>query len=161
MKFFKLKELSTLNNSNLFQKRNFSDLALLILFSIYLILGLRIPVPVANIIDSIPGKITIGFAVIALFICAHPVVAILSLFVAFDLLRRASLASGKSAIANYSPSEINKAAQLTAFNQFPYTLEQQMVKEMAPIPQSGNALSNATYKPMLEKQHHAASILRT
>ncbi len=138
-----------------------SDLALLILFTVYLVLGRRIPLVIAQVIDSIPGKLLVAAIVIVLFQTAHPIVAILSIFVAFDLFRRSSLATGNESMVRYSPSEANKSEQLSAFNQFPYTLEQQMVKEMAPIPQSGNALGNATYKPMLEKQHQAASILRT
>jgi hypothetical protein len=98
--------------------------------------------------------------VIALFTCAHPVVAIVSIFVAFDLLRRSSLASGLDAMTQFSPSEENKFSQMTAFNQFPYTLEQEVVKNMAPLASNAGSLLAASYKPMLEQQHQAASVFR-
>ena len=48
--------------------------------------------------------------------------------------------------------------QFTAFNQFPYTLEQEVVKKMAPIVQSGSVLKKASYKPMLEDLYGASPV---
>ena len=96
--------------------------------------------------------------IISLFIYANPIVAVLSLLVAFDLIRRSSLTTGIDALARYAPTEQHKMSQFTAFNQFPYTLEQEVVKKMAPILQGGYTMSKATYKPVLEQQHDAALI---
>jgi hypothetical protein len=49
-------------------------------------------------------------------------------------------------------------SQFTAFNQYPYTLEQEVVKKMAPIVQSGSSLSKASYMPTLENLHDASTI---
>ena len=146
--------------TTLFQKKHWCDLALLIVFAIYLILGLRIPYAIASLIDSIPGKILVICVIIGLFKCAHPIVAIVSLFVAFDILRRSALSSGFDAMTQFSPSEQNKYSHMTAFNQFPYTLEQEVVKTMAPLATSAGSLFPASYKPMLEQQHQAAPITK-
>ena len=144
--------------SELFKKENMSQLALAILFIIYLIMGYKTPEPVANVVDTLVGKIVILITVVALFMHANPILAVLSLFVAFDLMRRSSEETGIDALKKYLPTEEKKSSQFTAFNQFPYTLEQEVVKKMAPIVQSGSSLSKPSYKPLLENLHDASAI---
>ena len=144
--------------SELFKKENMNQLALAILFIIYLIMGYKTPEPVANVVDTLVGKIVILITVVALFMHANPILAVLSLFVAFDLMRRSSEETGIDALKKYLPTEEKKSSQFTAFNQFPYTLEQEVVKKMAPIVQSGSSLSKPSYKPLLENLHDASTI---
>lgn len=144
--------------SSLFKKEHMSELVLVIFFIIYLILGLKTPEPIANLIDTLVGKITILIIVLYLFMNANPILAVLSLFVAFDLIRRSSLATGIDALKKYAPSEEKKMTQFTAYNQFPYTLEQEVVAKMAPISKAGFSLTQASYKPLLENLYDAASI---
>jgi hypothetical protein len=144
--------------SSLLKKQNMGELILIIVFIIYLIMGYKTPEPIANIIDTLAGKIVIFIVVIYLFMNSHPILAILSLFVAFDLIRRSSLATGIDALNRYAPSEEKKQSQFTAFNQFPYTLEQEVVKKMAPIIQSGSSISQPSYKPLLDNIHDASPL---
>ena len=144
--------------SSLFKKEHMSELVLVIFFIIYLILGLKTPEPIANLIDTLVGKITILIIVLYLFMNANPILAVLSLFVAFDLIRRSSLATGIDALKKYAPSEEKKMTQFTAYNQFPYTLEQEVVAKMAPVSKSGFSLTQATYKPLLENLYDAAAL---
>uniref|UniRef100_A0A6C0EV45 Uncharacterized protein n=1 Tax=viral metagenome TaxID=1070528 RepID=A0A6C0EV45_9ZZZZ len=146
------------NFSSLFKKQHMGELVLVILFIIYLIMGYKTPQPIANIVDTLTGKIVIFVIVIYLFMNSHPILAVLSLFVAFDLLRRSSLSTGIDALQKFAPSEEKKTSQFTAFNQFPYTLEQEVVKKMAPIIQSGSSLTQASYKPLLDNIHDASSL---
>ena len=144
--------------SGLFKKEQMSQLLLIILFIIYLIMGYKTPEPIANIVDTLIGKIIIFIIVIMLFMHANPILAVISLFVAFDLLRRSSESTGIDALKRYLPTEEKKSSQFTAFNQYPYTLEQEVVKKMAPIVQSGSSLSKASYMPVLENLHDASVI---
>ena len=144
--------------SSLFKKQHMGQLVLVILFIIYLIMGYKTPEPVANMIDSLAGKIVVIVIVIYMFMHTHPVLAVLALFVAFDLIRRSSLTTGIDALQKYAPSEVKKTSQFSAFNQFPYTLEQEVVKKMAPIVQSGSTLSKPSYKPLLENLYDASPI---
>jgi hypothetical protein len=144
--------------SSLFKKEHNGQLVLGILFIIYLILGYKTPEPFASMIDSIAGKIVIFIVVIYMFMYTHPVLAVLSLFVAFDLIRRSSLTTGIDALQKYAPSEEKKMSQFSAFNQFPYTLEQEVVKQMAPILRSGSTLSKPSYKPLLENLYDASPV---
>ena len=144
--------------SELFKKENMSQLSLAILFIIYLIMGYKTPDVIANVVDTLVGKIVIFIMVIVIFMNANPILAVLSLFVAFDLMRRSSSVTGIDALKNYLPTEAKKSSQFTAFNQYPYTLEQEVVKKMAPIVQSGSSLTKASYMPMLENLHDASTI---
>jgi hypothetical protein len=121
-------------------------------------MGYKTPEPIANIVDTLIGKIIIFIIVIMLFMHANPILAVISLFVAFDLIRRSSESTGIDALKRYLPTEEKKSSQFTAFNQYPYTLEQEVVKKMAPIVQSGSSLSKASYMPILENLHDASVI---
>jgi len=144
--------------SSLFKKQHMGELVLVILFIVYLILGLKTPQPIANVVDTLVGKIVIILLVIYLFMYANPVLAVLALFVAFDLIRRSSMATGIDALQKFAPSEEKKMSQFTAYNQFPYTLEQEVVAKMAPIMKSGSSLTQASYKPMLDNLYDASPI---
>jgi hypothetical protein len=144
--------------SSLFKKEHMGELVLVILFIIYLILGLKTPDLIANLVDTLVGKIVLFIIVVYLFMHANPILAVLALFVAFDLVRRSSMATGIDALKKYEPSEEKKMSQFTAFNQFPYTLEQEVVAKMAPIASSGYSLTQASYKPMLDNLHDAATL---
>jgi len=144
--------------SSLFKKEHMGELVLVILFIIYLILGFKTPEPVAGLVDSLVGKIVIFIIVIYIFINCNPILAVLSLLVAFDLIRRSSLTTGLDALQKYAPTEEKKISQFTAFNQFPYTLEQEVVKKMAPIVRSGTSLTQASYKPLLDNLYDASPL---
>jgi hypothetical protein len=143
--------------SSLFKKDNTGQLLLTILFIIYLIMGYSTPEPIANMIDTMIGKITIFAVVIYLFLYANPILAVLGLFVGYDLMRRSAMTTGIDALAAYRPSEKKKFSQFTAFNQFPYTLEQEVVKKMAPVT-SGIPIGKASYVPVLDQLYGASSI---
>jgi hypothetical protein len=144
--------------SSLFKKQHMGELVLVILFIIYLILGLKTPEPIANLIDTLVGKVVIIIIVLYLFMHANPILAVLALLVAFDLMRRSSMATGIDALKKFAPSEEKKTSQFTAFNQFPYTLEQEVVAKMAPIMKSGSSLTQASYKPLLDNLYDASPL---
>jgi len=144
--------------SSLLKKEHRGELILTIIFIIYLILGYRTPQPVAFLVDNIIGKVVIFIIVIYMFLYMNPILAVMALFVAFDLMRRSTMTVSNDLIQSYIPSEENKMNQFTAFNQFPYTLEQEVVKKMAPIVQSGSVLKKASYKPMLEDLYGASPV---
>ena len=144
--------------SSLLKKEHMGEFILVILFIIYLIMGYKTPEPIASLVDSLGGKIVLFIIVIYLFMHCNPILAVLALFVAFDLIRRSSVATGIDALKRYAPSEEKKSSQFTAFNQFPYTLEQEVVKKMAPIIQSSSSLSPPSYKPLLENLYDASPL---
>jgi len=133
------------------------EFILVVLMIIYLILGLKTPQLIANLIDNIVGKVVIILIVIYLFVHANPILAVLTALVAFYLMRNSST-FGISSLQQYAPSEQKKMSQFSVFNQFPYTLEQEIVSKMAPIVRSGSSLTKASYKPLLDNLYDAASL---
>jgi hypothetical protein len=94
-----------------------------------------------------------------MFIKSNPILAVLVLFVAFDLMRRSySNRKKQNNLQKYMPSEEKKASQFTAMHQFPYTLEQEIVKKMAPINQTSSTLTQASYKPVLDNTYEATQL---
>ena len=91
--------------SGLFKKENMGELALAILLIVYLVLGFRTPDAIAGMVDTLVGKIVLFVIVIFLFLHANPLLAVLALFVAFDLMRRSSVATGIDALQKFAPSE--------------------------------------------------------
>ena len=144
--------------SSLLKKEHMGELVLVVLFIIYLIMGFKTPEVVAGIVDTLVGKIVIFITIIYLFMHANPILAVLALLVGFDLIRRSSMATGIDALQKFAPSEEKKSSQFTAFNQFPYTLEQEVVAKMAPVMKSGSSLSQASYKPLLDNLYDASPL---
>ena len=142
----------------LFKKEHVGQNVLAILFIVYLIMGYKTPEPVAGMIDTTIGKIVVVLVAMLLFAYANPILGVLGLFVAFDLIRRSSLSTGTYALAKYMPTEAKKYTELTQYKQFPYTLEEEMVKKMAPIVRSGSTLSKPSYKPLLDNLYDASPI---
>jgi Na+/pantothenate symporter len=144
--------------STLFKQENSSELILFILMILYIILGLKTPEPIANIINTAFGKLFIFLIVLYLFLYANPILAILFLYVAFQLISKSNMNINTRAMQRFLPSESTKMSQFSAFNQFPYTLEQEVVKKMAPIVQSGSSLTPVSYSPLIDNIHDAAKI---
>ena len=129
-----------------------------LLFLVYLIMGYRTPEPLASWIDTLPGKIVVVLLFLSLFAVAHPLLGVLGLLVAFQLIRQSSATTGSTALAKYQPNEARKSEHLSAFQQFPYTLEQEVVKKMTPQHSTGYSESPASYKPVLPDLHDATSL---
>jgi len=144
--------------TELLKKEHMGEFVLVILMIIYLVMGFKTPDIVANLVDNIIGKVVIILIVIYLFMNANPILAVISALVAFDLMRRSTETTGLGALQAYAPSEEKKISQFTAFNQFPYTLEQEVVAKMAPLVHSGSSLTSASYKPLLDNLYDAAPL---
>ena len=137
-----------------FNKKFVSQNVLTLLFVIYLILGLNTPKPIAQIIDTLVGKIVVILLAIYLFIYTNPILGVIGFFVAYDLIRRSSVATGNFGIDNYLPTEETKQAKMSSYNQYPYTLEQEMVKKMVPVVTKD--MTTASYIPMTDDVYDAA-----
>ena len=86
---------------------------------------------------------------LALFSNCHPLVGVLALFAAYQLIVRSSKATGTFAVDNVMPSEENKYEEMIEQNVIPQTLEEEVVKNMVPLVRD---LPNGeqSYKPILD-----------
>jgi hypothetical protein len=143
--------------NDLLKKRNLGQLVLVVLFVIYLLMGLEIPEPFATIIDTQLGKIIIALIALMLFAYSNPILGILGLVVAYTLIQNATATTGLGALAKYAPTEEKKWSPFNARHQFPYTLEQEIVKKMAST-KFNPTYVKAPYKPILNDTHDASYV---
>lgn len=143
--------------NNLLEKRNYPQLALSILFMIYLLLNLKMPKNIANVVDTLGGKIIIS--IISLYIVAfsNPILGGLAIAVAYTLITKSGDVTGTNALANWYPAEEKVWSPYTPKQQFPYTLEQEVVKKMTTT-KFNSSFVKAPYKPVLDDNHDASML---
>lgn len=142
---------------NLCEKKNMPQFLLVVLFIIYLVLGYPLPDSAANFIDTMPGKIIVSSAALFMFAYSNPALGVLSLLVAYQMISSASIKTGMAALKEYYPTEEKKWSPFTPTHQFPYTLEQEMVKKMTPQ-KTNTDYVKPSYKPMLEDTYDAENV---
>lgn len=123
------------------------ELLLTVLLVLYIVLNVPTPNVIAPYIDTPLGNIVVVVIALSFFTHSHAVVGVLGLFAAYLLIRRSSSATGSSAIEAYVPSEKRKSEELSAYNQFPVTLEEQMVAIRAPLADPAVGSATASFHP--------------
>lgn len=79
------------------------------------------------------------------------------LYVVYSLFVNNNIIKGAYGLNNYLPSEQAKTAEFSKYNDFPVTLEEEVVSQMAPIVKYDDA-PNMNYAPVLDGLHDAAPI---
>jgi len=150
-----MQPLKTSFNTLISQKP--SQLVLGIFFILYILLQINTPAFVASYVDTMYGKIVIVILAALVFMKTNPVIGILGLIVAYQIIKTATITTGTYAMQHYLPSEEIKMADMEKFNQDRGSLEEEMVDKMAPLV-IHNGDSNLNYKPILDDHHDAASL---
>lgn len=141
-------------SSLLTEKKNLPHTILAILFVIYLITGYKMPDSVASAIDTNIGKLVIVICALALFAYSNPILGVLGLFVAYKLIQTANVRTGMAAMDEYYPTEKKKWTPFTAAHQFPYTLEQEVIKKMTTQKFNTNYVKTQ-WRPVLDDTYDA------
>jgi hypothetical protein len=125
---------------------------LTVLFIVYLVMMVPTPDWFTPYINSPLGLVLLVILVLYLLFYTTPVLGVLSLFVAYELLRRSSVMPiAKVSIENRTPSQAKKDVQLKKMNPHPQTtsLEEEVVHKMAPIGVSESSqYVNSEFKPV-------------
>ena len=142
---------------DLFTKKNMPELVLASLFVLYLVMGYKMPEQAATIVDSTIGKIVVVLVALMLFAYSNPILGILGLLVAYQLIKSSSVKTGMAGLEEYYPTESKKWTPFTPTNQFAYTLEQEVVKKMA-SQKFNTEYVKAPFRPILDDTHDAAPL---
>ena len=142
---------------DLFTKKNMPELVLGSLFVLYLVMGYQMPEQAATIVDSTIGKIVVVLVALMLFAYSKPILGILALLVAYQLIKSSSVKTGMAGLEEYYPTESKKWTPFTPTNQFAYTLEQEVVKKMA-SQKFNTEYVKAPFRPILDDTHDAAPL---
>lgn len=143
--------------SSLFDKKNMPQLVLAVLFALYLIVGYKLPQGVANMVDSTIGKIIVVIIALMLFAYSNPVLGVLALLVAYQLIKGASVKTGMAGLEQYYPTQAKKWSPFTPTHQFPYTLEEEVVKNMT-TQKFNTEYVKMPFRPTLEDTHDASPL---
>lgn len=142
---------------DLFAKKNTPELLLTVLFIVYLVLGYSVPDGIASIIDTPIGKIVVVIVALMLFAYSNPVLGVLALLVAYQLIKGASIKTGMAGLDEYYPTESKKWSPFSATHQFPYTLEEEVVKKMT-TQKFNTEYVKAPFRPVLDDTHDASPL---
>lgn len=151
-------------------KLSIQEIVLTVIFIVYIISPIGSPRFISAIIESPLGLISIFAITVFLFIYTNPILGILYLLVAYELIRRSdrvsSVTSISSSIRLPEPPRASSTPNMTTSSQyvsptknnFPvlYSLEEEMVSSMSPIGEGKvNEIVDTSFKPTIGNIHNA------
>jgi len=127
------------------------------LLAIYSVFDIQAPHWLNEFIVSDFGSIVLILFTLSLFLYVNPIIAILGLIAAYELIKRSRNDTHQNYnLISYLPETQPGCRDLNAYNQFSMTLEQEMVQKMAPL--VGPSVGNVSYKPNMDNDHDASPI---
>ena len=147
------------NLKQLIATENRHQIVLGVVFLLYIVSNFQIPEALAEMVNTPIGNaivIVLGLSMLAM---ANPIIGVIGLVAAYELLKRSGQASMS---AGGLPSESSKLADMKQYNQFPKTLEEEIVNKMVPLVHHNSAYTEGSvgiqYKPVLDDTQNAAPI---
>jgi hypothetical protein len=158
-----------MNFTNPFKTFSPQEIILLVAFVVYLVFPIQTPSFLTGIIESPIGLVTIFAITVSLFLYTNPILAILYLFVAYEIIRRTSsknivVSSSSFKYVDNTPTlkDIDlaqKDVNLHSIMQSESTLEEEIVNKMSPIGVSDAIVfTNSSYKPFAESVKGASKL---
>ncbi len=114
----------------------------------------------ASYIDTPLGMVGVLLTTLYVFMNYNPVLGVIFLFVAYEIVRRSARVNNRVPMMLYTPSQVNKDADLAAMNPVtPTSLEEDTVEKMAPVGKSSLiSYTMSEYKPVSTDIHNASAI---
>lgn len=138
-------------------KQNPYENGLAVLLVAYIVLNIKTPSMLTKAIDSTVGNVVVVVIALSLFYTKNPVLIVLGVITAYEIIRRSSISTGTYAIEHSLASEKKKAKAMKKYNApVEKTLEEQMVSAIPPV--SSGDITAAPYTPALTKSHGATMI---
>ena len=137
------------------------EMAILVLFAIYIVLDIQMPESVASYIDSPLGMVGVLLVALFMFVYYNPILGVVGLFVAYEVVRRSARMNNRVPMMTYVPTQAKKDAEMSDMNPvIPTSLEEEMVSQMAPIGKSSLiTYVTSEYKPVAENVHNASLMM--
>lgn len=150
-----------MNLSTYFTSLSALEIGILILFVIYLVFDIYPTDSMAKYIDTPIGMGATLIVTLYMFITFSPILGVISLFVAYEVIRRSALINNRVAMIQYTPTQERKNVELAEMNPpQPTTLEEEMVASMAPIGKSSMiSYQTSEFKPVAEDSHGASLVM--
>ena len=130
-------------------------LVLTALLSVFILFDIKVPLVLADLVDNPIGKIVVAVLSLCL-LSVNALAGVVGLIAAYVLIQRSGDATGSIATQNYLPNEEKKSTHLSAMNQFPVTVEEEVISKMLPSTNQRD-LTPPEFKPVLCDNHDAAA----
>jgi len=131
------------------------EIAALVIFIVYIVFPFKTPLFLAGVVNTPIGLLVVLIITLYLFFYTNPILAVVYIFVAYELIRRTSLvkvAASDNYMVRSSPSEAERTLEMTHMNPaHKVTLEEDVVSKMAPATVFQHVESSSGYKPVIEK----------
>ena len=144
-----------LKELNKFSKQKENVLALV--FILYILMDVPTPALVSDFIKETYGNLVVILLVVVMFLCVNPIVAVLGLVAAYELIKRSQIQAGTFKKNLLPSTEEKKFKQFERLNHVPKTLEEEVVKKMAPMT-SSTGYSSQNYKPVVDKSVESSAL---
>ena len=150
-----------MNLSTYFTSLSAIEIGILILFVIYLVFDIYPTDSMAKYIDTPIGMGATLIVTLYMFMTFSPILGVISLFVAYEVVRRSALINNRVAMIQYTPTQERKNVELAEMNPVqPATLEEEMVNSMAPIGRSSMiSYQTSEFKPVADDSHGASLVM--
>jgi hypothetical protein len=132
------------------------EITVLVVFVIYIIFPFRTPGFMANIINTPVGLFGVLLITLYLFFYTNPILGVVYIFVAYELLRRSALVKsngGDAYMVKHTPSEDKRQDEMVKMNPTrSVTLEEDVIRTMAPAQVFNKDMAFSTdFKPVAER----------
>ena len=149
-----------LSLKSLYKLENQYQVVLAVIFIIYLMTNMNLPYGVTKIINTPVGTGVVIILALTLLYHSHPVVGVLGLLVAYEMIRVSGRTSPNLITNNLQPTFSNKSDDMQDM-QPPRkkTLEEEAVQNMVPLVRSTpQSKAPSPYLPVLDSTHGASEL---
>tara|TARA_B100001063_G_C16773638_1_gene563410 strand:- start:591 stop:1055 length:465 start_codon:yes stop_codon:yes gene_type:complete len=130
---------------------------LIVILTLYIILNIKTPNALADMIDSSIGNVIIVIIALSLFQTKNPILIVLGVVAAYELIRRSSISTGTYAMQHQIVNENNKEKAMKEFNTNNHdSLEHEMVDNIIPL--TSPLVTPPTFEPTLTKLKGASDL---
>ena len=149
-----------LSLKSLYKLENQYQVVLAVIFIIYLMTNMKLPYGVTQIINTPVGTGVVIILALTLLYHSHPVIGVLGLLVAYEMIRVSGRTSPNLITNNLQPTFSNKSDKMQDM-QPPRkkTLEEEAVQNMVPLVRSTpQSKAPSPYLPVLDSTHGASEL---
>ena len=132
--------------------KNPAYLVLSLLMAVFIVMDISPPNNICMLVDTMMGKAVVIMVALSLF-SLDMLMGSVGIVAAYILIMRCSK---KEEVRTFSPSEVKKTKQLSVMNQFPLTVEEEVIGKM--LPRTNPDLQSPDYKPTLNNLHNATKL---
>jgi hypothetical protein len=152
--------MSKSSNTFNFKKISALEILVFVLFVIYLVFQIQTPSVLIPFISSPFGITIVLIITLLVFFFTNPILGVLSLFVAYEFIRRSMSVVGKVVTVKYTPTQMKKDMEMVAMNPPKVvTLEEDIVSKMAPYGMSEPIkMELSSFKPVAENINNASMV---